>query len=291
LAVLLAVFCLIALASGSSSREMVFSTLLVFIGFLLLAWCEVFYLKDLFSSGNNQSPLHRMNTVFKFHYQVWIFFSIAIGPFLKWIMENLWPKWRTWKKAAWAGITGFAFLGAFLYPVMAFTARLQGTSADQATMNGAAFYERMFPTNYQAAVWISQNVKPVGGKSPVILEAWGRSYHQEENCLATLTGYPTVLGWDFHEVQWRGSGDKTVIRGGDPNDTIMKREADIDAIYTSADLNQTRDLLRKYKVDYVYVGDAERQKYKDRAENLGKFVQLGSLIRSWGNAVLYKVNP
>ena len=81
-----------------------------------------------------------------------------------------------------------------------------------------------------------------------------------------------------------------MIRGQDPGDTIMKREGDIDTIYTSADLNQTRDLLRKYNVGYVYVGDVERQKYKDHPENLNKFSQLGILKWSSGNAVLYKIN-
>jgi uncharacterized membrane protein len=99
------------------------------------------------------------------------------------------------------------------------------------------------------------------------------------------------LGWNFHEVQWHGTWSQAVLRGGDPNDTVQSRQADIDNIYTSADLNQTKTLLNKYGVGYVYVGDAERAKYKDHPENLGKFAQLGSVVQQFGNSVLYKVNP
>ena len=196
--------CIISLGSSSVSKEMVFTILLVLIGFILMAGCEVFYMKDLFSGGDNHSALHRMNTVFKFHYQVWIFFSIASGPFLKWIIDNQWPQWAVWKKTVWAVVAGFAFLGAFLYPVMALQARLQGTSADLATMDGAVSYEHQFPADYQAAMWIKDNIKPSGGQIPVILEAWGRSYHQEEDRLATLNGIPNHLGLGFSRsaVAW-----------------------------------------------------------------------------------------
>ena len=65
----------------------------------------------------------------------------------------------------------------------------------------------------------------------------------------------------------------------------------MDAIYTSPDLNQTRDLLKRYGVDYVYIGDIEREKYKDHPENLGKFSNLGPVIQQFGNSLLYKINP
>jgi uncharacterized membrane protein len=157
-------------------------------------------------------------------------------------------------------------------------------------MDGSAYYERNFSADYQVAQWIKGNVKPVMGKIPVILEAWGGSYHQDFGRIATVTGYPTVLGWDFHEVQWRGSGDKTVIRGQNPDDTIMHRQNDIDTIYNSPDLQLTKDLLKKYSIDYVYVGNGERQKYAANAANLDKFVQLGAVAFQIGNSILYKVN-
>ena len=53
--------------------------LLLFTAFILLYLSELFYVKDIF--GN------RMNTIFKFHYQVWIVFSITSGISLKFLFE------------------------------------------------------------------------------------------------------------------------------------------------------------------------------------------------------------
>jgi len=285
LLLLLMVFGLVSLASRAETKEMVFSTILVVIAFALIFGCEIFYVKDLFSG-----KLYRMNTMFKFHYQAWILMSVALGPFLNWLMENLWVRWPLWKRIVWGSLTAFVFTISALYPLLSFTARMNGTSPDTATMDGAAYYEKNFSGDYQMVEWIKDNVKPVMGKIPVILEAWGGSYHQDFDTIATNTGYPTVLGWDFHEVQWRGSGDKAVIRGKNPDDTVMHRENDIDTIYTSPDLEATKNLLKKYGVDYVYVGDAERQKYSANAAGLNKFIQLGGVAFQVGNSVLYKIN-
>lgn len=283
---ILMLFLIISLATQFETKEMVFSSVLVFLALSLILGCEIFYVKDMFSTGD----LYRMNTMFKFHYQVWIFFSLAVGPFLKWLMENEWPRWSIWKKASWGGLAFLLLVISALYPILSFDARLNGTSPDLATMDGAVYYEHDFPADYQVAQWIKANVKPVSGKIPVILEAWGGSYHQDFGRIATVTGYPTILGWDFHEVQWRGSGDKAVIRGQDPDDTISRRQGDIDTIYTSADLELTRNLLKKYSVNYVYVGGSERQKYAAKAANLDKFGQLGTVAFQIGNSILYKIN-
>ncbi len=287
LGLLISLFCIIALASKAETKEMVFTMMMVMIAFFLIFGCEVLFIKDHFSD----SALYRMNTVFKFHYQVWILLSLAAGPLLKWLMENQWPRWVSWKRAIWLGAAIFAFVGAAFYPILTFTARMRGSSPDMATMNGETYYEHTYPVDYQAAIWIKQNIKPLGGKVPVILEAWGGSYQQQYARIATVTGYPTVLGWDFHEAQWRGSWDQAVVRGQDPDDTVFRRRSDVDSIYTSPDLNQTRDLLKRYAVDYVYVGDIEREKYKDHLEILAKFSNLGTIAQQFGNSVLYKINP
>ncbi len=294
LCVLLAGLSVAAIMRRAETRETIFSALLALLAFLLILGCEILFIKDHFASGS----LYRMNTVFKFHYQAWILLSLASGYWLKWIMENAWPQWNIWCKSVWGLAVGLAVLGAGLYPALAFTARMNGSSVDDVTLDGAAYYERTFPADYQVAQWIKANVKPffkLGSgsalKVPVILESPGLSYHQDTDTVATLTGFPTVLGWDFHEAQWRGSWDQAAIRGQSSDDTIQHRQADIEAIYTSPDLGRTKDLLSKYNVDYVYVGDAERQKYQANVSAFSKFAQLGSPVFAVGNSVLYKLNP
>jgi uncharacterized membrane protein len=166
---------------------------------------------------------------------------------------------------------------------------MAGTSADDLTLDGTDNFSRNDPADFQLAGWIQANLKPVNGRLPVVLEAWGGSYSDYAR-IATHTGFPTVLGWDFHEAQWRGSWDKAVVRGKDPGDTVLARRQDVDTIYTTTDLNQAKTLLLKYGVDYVYVGDMERDKYKDHLDGLAKFPQLGTPVNTFVNSVLYKIN-
>ncbi len=279
----------------TETRETLFVALMGLLAFLLVSGCEILFIKDHFSG----SALYRMNTVFKFHYQAWLLLSLASGFWLKWLMENVWSQSGILFKSVWGAIAGLALLGAALYPILAFTARMNGSSVENVTMDGAAYYERTFSSDFQIATWIKNNLRPIprkdsgsGLKLPVILESPGLSYHQDTDAVATLTGYPTVLGWDFHEAQWRGSWDQTVIRGEEKrDDTIQNRKGDIEAIYTSPDLAKTKDLLNKYNVDYVYVGDAERQMYPAGAAVFAKFAQLGTPVYAVGNSVLYKLNP
>ncbi len=291
---LLAGLAVLSIIQKTETRETIFSALLALLAFLLIIGCEIVFIKDHFSGGS----LYRMNTVFKFHYQAWILLSLASGFWLKWIMENAWPQWTVLGKSVWGFTIGLALLGAALYPVLAFTARMNGSSVDNVTMDGAVYYERTFPADFQVAQWIKINVKPTvkqgnlsGVKVPIILECPGLSYHQDTDTVATLTGFPTVLGWDFHEAQWRGSWDQAVIRGQNSDDTIQRRQGDVETIYTSMDLAKTKDLLTKYNIDYIYVGDAERQKYSANTGAFSKFAQLGSLVYAVGNSMLYKLNP
>ena len=70
----------------------------------------------MFFSGN----LYRMNTVFKFHYQVWILLSLALGPFLKWLMENPWVRWHLWKKITGGALAVILIGVAAMYPLLSF---------------------------------------------------------------------------------------------------------------------------------------------------------------------------
>ena len=88
-----------------------------------------------------------------------------------------------------------------------------------------------------------------------------------------------------------GPQDKAAVRGGDPADTILTRRQDIDTIYTTLDLNLAKSLLTKYGVSYVYVGGLEKQKYKDGLAGLAKFGQLGVAVFSFGDSILYQLNP
>lgn len=119
---------------------------------------------------------------------------------------------------------------------------------------------------------INQNIKG----QPVIAEAQGDSYTDFARISAN-TGLPTILGWTVHEWLWRGTYD-----------IPAPRITDVQNIYVLNDLKTTQDLLKKYKTQYVYVGDMERQKYPDLNEE--KFKKLGKVVYQKGNTRIYKIN-
>jgi len=47
-------------------------------------------------------------------------------------------------------------------------------------------------------------------------------------------------------------------------------------IYESQDLEETKRLLTKYKVEYIFVGELERQKYAGLDRE--KFAKLGEIV-------------
>lgn len=276
---------LVSLTAKRESKEVIFATLLCIVSFALIAFCEVFYIKDVFQGG----PLRRMNTVFKFHYQVWILLSVASAPLLQWLIEKRWPVWHAWKRNAWAVVACLALFGAAMYPLLASDTRAASKDAAQVTIDGTESFRRDRPADAAAIDWIRTNVRAEAGhKIPVVLEAWGGSYSDYAR-ISARTGLPTVLGWDGHENQWRGSDAHGLIRGDASDDTLDARRRDVDAIYTTTDLAQARALLKKYGVDYVYVGDLEREKYKNNAAGLEKFAQLGRVVFSQDKSALYRI--
>jgi YYY domain-containing protein len=63
-----------------AQRGGMMTTLLIGCAAGLLMICEVIYLRDVFGG-----QLFRMNSVFKFYYQVWLLLGIASGPLLVWL--------------------------------------------------------------------------------------------------------------------------------------------------------------------------------------------------------------
>ena len=58
---------------GERKPERVFTWLLVFVALLVAMGVEIFFLRDWLQGGG----AYRMNTIFKFHIQVWIMLGLA----------------------------------------------------------------------------------------------------------------------------------------------------------------------------------------------------------------------
>jgi uncharacterized membrane protein len=200
----------------------------------------------------------RMNTVFKFYLQAWVLFGASSAAALGWTLIEL-RRWKNGWQTVWRiGLAALA-LGAFMFPLTATTAKTQDRMSLEAphTLDGMAFMlTSEYPdeggvvqlnAEYEAIRWVQENIFG----TPVIVEAntplyrWGSRF-------SIYTGLPTVLGWDWHQTQQRGHSQVSKIPG---------RQTDIRMFYLMDDRQIAEDFLREYQVEYVILGQLERNYY------------------------------
>jgi YYY domain-containing protein len=247
------------ISSLQSSPSDQFALILVGVGLLLPLVVEFVYLRDLFGT--------RLNTVFKFYFQAWVLLALAAAYGTAVVTDRV----RGLGGLAWRLALAALVLAGLVYPVLAVPNKT-GDFGGPPTLDGMAWLEAAHPDDYTAIRWLQANV----AGAPVILEAWGGSYQYAAR-VSALTGLPTVLGWDFHEYQWRGSYDEP-----------SRRKTDIDILYNTLDLTQTLTLLNKYAITYVYVGPLERERYNP--SGLAKFDRLMKVVYRQGEVTIYQRN-
>jgi uncharacterized membrane protein len=222
-----------------------FILLLVLTGTLLTLGPEFVYLRDNFGV--------RLNTIFKFYYQAWVMFGVAALYALYYLMYEL--EIRVKWLVAWLPVTGYtlALLVSLLFPLYAIRSRAAeyrglatAEALQPATLDGLAQVERYNPDEYQAIMWLRENVSG----TPVILEAVGGQYSNFARISAS-TGLPTLLGWAGHELQWRGSS----------NPEPGLREPIVHQIYSQGSWQEISALLDRYQVEYIYLGGLELSTY------------------------------
>ena len=210
----------------------------------------------------------RMNTVFKFYFQVWTLFSLAGSAALVWLVADP-PAWGLRVRLAWTVAFGAVLFGAALYPLTATRAKIEDrmTPATRATLDGMAFmaaatYDDLGKTiplegDYQAIQWVQENIQG----SPVIVEAqipeyrWGSRF-------AIYTGLPAVLGWNWHQRQQRAA-----VADLD----VTQRSQEITDFYLTTSTEAAQRFLDRYDVRYIIVGGLERLYYAelDQCTDLG----------------------
>ncbi len=240
------------------SPSVLFVLLMAFTALLLAFSVEFVYLKDSFGT--------RMNTIFKFYFQAWVLLAVT-GAFCVYYVAG---RGRIgWVRSLWLAGFGALFLAGMVYPLAAGYTKAGGFKSEP-TLDGTAYMAEHNPDDYAAIQWLNENVKG----APVILEATGGSYTYYGR-VSSQTGLPTLLGWDFHEVQWRGSGEEG-----------NKRKPDIKTIYGTLDAQVALTLMDKYDVEYVYVGSLERGRYPSAA--LDKFDYIMDVVYQRGAVTIYK---
>lgn len=210
-----------------------FAILLVLAGGLLVLAPEYVFLRDLFNN--------RMNTIFKFYYQAWLLWGVAAAFGSAVLLQSL--------RGAWVWIYRFALVGVLLlglvYPVLSLNTKTNGFRPTEGfTLDGNAYLLRQSPDEVAAFEWLW--TQPLGA----LAEAVGGSYSGFGR-VATHSGMPNVLGWPFHEVQWRGSAAEQ-----------GSREADIQRLYCTQDWNEAAALIEQYQIEYIVIGAPEINQYQ-----------------------------
>jgi len=208
----------------------------------------------------------RMNTVFKFYLQVWTMLGLASAIGVVWLLQRWRPRAVAWR--LWAVAAAVLLACVLIYPVEATKVKLgmrfaatPPTDDGMAYMQSAVYHDRdrAIPLNsdYQAIRWMQDNIPG----SPVILEA-NTGLYKWGSRVSILTGLPTVVGWDWHQRQQRG----------DFAPMVSDRTADVQRMYDTTQAGELLALLKKYHVEYVYVGPLERAYYTE--SGLRKFDDL-----------------
>jgi YYY domain-containing protein len=246
-----------------------FILLLFLLGLMLAFVTEFAYIVDIFHS--------RKNTLFKFYYQAWTLWSVASAYAMYYLLSS--PariRSRVWRMSAGTMMVTFIGLG-LLYPALAIPTRLDNPTPPTLDAILGTINSPLYPNArdaYAAAQWLNHNV--VG--TPILLEASNddASVRPARSRLSAWTGLPTLVGWYWHETQWRGT------------DRVQRqRLPDITTIYATTDEDLARALLRQYGVVYILVGDRERKQYP--AAGLAKFDRMFPVVFQQGTVKLYRV--
>jgi len=235
-----------------------FVVALIITATILIIIPEIGYIKDIYVSD-----YRRANTMFKLVYQAFILYGLTAG----YIYIRL-KKYTLYKF-----IFILVFISHLSYIYFAVNS-YYGSLSNYRGLYGLNFLKTNYPDNYQAINWIQDNISG----QPVMLEAVGDSYTQF-NQISMSTGLPTVQGWIVHEWLWRGGYDQPSARQEDVKNIYQ---------YNQEDLSGLRDLIYKYNISYIFVGDNEIQIYPEI--NQQNFLDLGAkIVFSSGDTKIFKL--
>lgn len=231
---------------------------------LLVLGPEFIFLRDLFG--------YRINTIFKFYYQAWLLWSVVAAYGSVMLIRKL----RNVPVSLFIGTMLIVLGMALVYPVKGLLSKTSKFAPyDGRTLDGAAYFERSSPDDAAAAKWLAQ--APFG----VVAEAVGGSYSYAAR-ISTFSGQPTVLGWEYHEVQWRGNSEKTT-----------PRQNDMTTLYCSHDWNSAQEIIQKYGIRYIVIGSFEYNTYQAGKYNCpnglrqAKFDRNLVITSRFGETVIY----
>ena len=258
-----------------------FATILAVLGLGLIIGSEFLFIRDFFNN--------RGNTVFKLYYQAWILLAAASAFAVYYWLSTI--RNRSGLRAAFSYVWAAAFvlllIGSLYYPLAAAKTKPDTPYAGP-TLDGLSFVQQNRPAEYDAIAWLKQNAPP----DAAIVEAVGE--WSDWGLVSRSTGLPTIVNWLGHQKQWRGGWEKFDADKPDVSRALRDkyfddRTAEVERIYTTLDPAEAQLILYKYDIDYVYIGQRERDKYG--IEGIPKFDAIADAVFADpnGEAIIYRV--
>ncbi|MDO8523107.1 MAG: DUF2298 domain-containing protein [bacterium] len=248
---------------------------------------ELFFIEDIY--GVTNPPYFRANTTFKFGYHAWVMLSLAFSVAAAALIRR--PDNLRYRDPALARRMGWCMLslaviaGAF-YPYQAFK-QFYLPTGKMGELDGSVWMKTQSPEDWNTVQYINKNIP----ERSVIAEAVGDSYTTYAR-ISAFSGMITPMGWKTHEWTWRF--DASAVKNAVPGQAyetgwgaVSGVATDIQRLYETTDVFVADGIIRKYGIQYVYIGGLERTAYKNLSEQ--KFAQLGEIVFHSGASTLYKI--
>lgn len=249
--------------------------------FGLILFLEFFYFKDIYQGHI------RANSLFKIGLFVWLAlsFSTVVVFAVSTFGQHTLKKWQQWTAML---AFGFLFGAGALYGVRATRQYVEVQRNFRGNLDGLDFLHRRYLADWQLIQWLQENVKD----RAVLVTAPQNSF-SEGGRVNIFSGLPTIVTWQAHNWLWHGSMNLPMkpVSGLTKRtgylDTLDQRVLDVQELYSSQDLDKTKSILQKYKIDFVLLSPEEWKVYPNFAAE--KWQQLGELAFEAGPVKLYKI--
>lgn len=229
------------------------------LGLVLLP--EIIYVEDIYENGYS-----RANTMFKLTYQAFILLSMSSTYFIYRLLNSK--------------LKIVAYIGLLILIINS-TYPIRYIAKDYGNIFSYKYYDGLDGTRYLTSFangeyysinYINENIE---GRH-TILEATGPSY-STFNKISSFTGNSTIYGWDTHESLWNNYEEQD------------ERTLAISTIYTSSDLELVKKTLKKYNVEYIFIGPKEFEAYENNIQ-LNQLFSLGEIVFTKNDCRLIKLN-
>lgn len=226
-----------------------------FVGILLIGGIGLVLSMELVYAEVWPPHRERWNTTYKVSMQAWILCALAAGAVATALIGDASDRLRTtvsMRPLAGGGVVLLIVLAMAAFPAMAIGHEVGGYAVDDHryghSIDGLDGLDRWRADEMAAIHWLDERAG-----TPTVLEAPGRPAYSWVSPASTLTGLPTVAGWEH-------------VRGYHGVEAYETRVELVDEMYTGERATAIA-LLHEFEVDYIYVGPNEVDRYgTDRIE-------------------------